>query len=288
MSGTPKLAVFFFLTLGFFMLVQAEGTGAPLPIKGLEPASTEVLKARDSGTVEELAVEIGSEVKAGDILMKLDHERQLTAYLAAKLRAESRSGIEVAEGVLREKNAALNIAAYRFRRRQVPEEEVEKAQGQAQVARGQLEAAHLARDIAKLELSLADKLLERRYVRTPIAGTVTAMAMAIGSRANAGDVVLTVSDLSSVSTRISVTEASLKVLKAGGSIPVRVAGSDLLHSATIAEISPLEGGTHGEQSVRLLFDNLLPGQAPGEQSAEVLLPDGAEVVPAKPQPPKKK
>jgi len=282
-----RCAVIFFLS-GLCSVGRAETPQNILPIKGLEPAVTEVHSARDSGSLEEIAIELGSQVKVGDILVKLDHERQLAAYEAAKLRANSRAGVEIGEGLVREKNATLNLALYRFRRRQIAEEEVEKAQGQAQVAKGQLESSRLALELAKLDLDLAEKLLEKRFVRATMAGTVTAIAKTKGSRVNQGDALVTVSDLSNASTKLSVTAASLKVLQVGQSLPVRLAGANIVHQAKIADISPLEGGKNGEQSVKLVFDNLQPDQTLADQSAEVMLPDGAHVAPYNPPAPKKK
>lgn len=256
---------------------------SPFALKKVEPAAVETVTSKDSGLLETVDVALGDKVAADQVLMKLDHERQLHAYLTAKLRAENRAGIEIAEGGLRDKNASLTQIQNLFRRRQVTEEDVEKAQAQAQIARGQLTQARMQLELSKLEFALAEKLLENRSIRAPMDGTVVEIAKPRGARVNQGDPVLTIADMDNLASEVVVTKDSLNQLSVGSSIPVRLAGSESLRYARIAAINPAEHAKNGEHTVRLVFENLKPGTPLAALPVEALLPP--EVEPAQIEPP---
>jgi len=259
---------------------QAQETFA---LGNVQPEAVKTVLAREAGIVETLETALGARVTKGQILMKLDHERQLNAYLAAKLRSENQSGIEIAEGELREKNASLNETLEKFRRRQVNENHVEQAQGQAQVARAKLTQARMMLEMTKLEYALAEKLLENRYVRSPIDGTVIEITKPDGTRVGAGDPVMTVANLDELSTDIPVTKDSLASLAVGSSIPVRIAGSDTLRQGRIAAITPVEGAKNGEHTVRLVFENMRPTTPIAALALEAILPPSVRPAPPAPK-----
>jgi membrane fusion protein, multidrug efflux system len=278
-----------FLVVGFFVCHLLVGSGwsqTAMRLAGIEPSAVEVVSSKDGGFLESVDVRVGDEVEANQLLMKLDHDRQLHAYLTAKLRAENRAGIEIAEGNLREKNALLSKAQISHRKRQASDEDVERAQGQAQVARGMLAQAKMQVELAKLELALAERLLENRFVRATMAGTVVEVAKPRGARVNQGDAVLTIADLTNLSSNLVVTRDSLSKLSPGASLPVRMAGSETLRYATIDTIKPLAGAKNGEHEVRLIFENLSPGTPMAALPIEALLPPEVEAV-VPPKPPQK-
>jgi multidrug efflux pump subunit AcrA (membrane-fusion protein) len=273
------------LVLGFLAGVFGVAAGwsqTAMRLAGIEPSAVEVVTAKDSGFLEFVDVRVGDEVELNQLLMKLDHDRQLHVYLTSKLRAENRAGIEIAEGELRDKNALLSQVQNNHRKRQASDEDVERAQGQAQVARGKLAQAKMQLELAKLELALAERLLENRFVRATMAGTVIEVAKSRGMRVNQGDALLTIADLTNLSSDLVVTRESLAKLSPGASLPVRMAGSESLSYATIETIRPLEGAKNGEHEVRLVFENLSPGTPLAALPIEALLPPDIEAV----EPPK--
>ncbi|MEX1117240.1 MAG: efflux RND transporter periplasmic adaptor subunit [Terrimicrobiaceae bacterium] len=253
-----------------------------LTLGKIQPESVRTLMAREAGIVETVETTIGAKVAKGQILMKLDHERQLNAYLAAKLRSENQSGIEIAEGELRDKNASLNEILERFRRRQVNQNHVEQAQGQAQVARAKLTQARMMLEMTKLELALAEKLLENRFVRSPLDGTVIEITKVEGARVGAGDPVMTVANMDELATEIPVTQDSLGSLAVGASMPIRVAGSETVRQGRIVAISPLEGAKNGEHTVRVVFENMRPTVPIAALALETILPPAVRPAPPAP------
>jgi len=248
----------------------------------VQPEAIKTVLSREGGIVETLETTIGAKVAKGQILMKLDHERQLNAYLGAKLRSENQAGIEIAEGELREKNAGLNEILEKFRKRQVSENTVEQAQGHAQVARAKLSQARMMLEMTKLELALAEKLLENRFVRSPIDGTVIEITKTEGTTTGAGAPVMTVANMDELSTDIPVTKDSLGSLAIGSSMPVRVAGSETFRQGRIVAIAPLEGAKNGEHTVRLVFDNMRPTMPIAALALETILPPSVHPAPPAP------
>lgn len=284
--SSPKKRLQTLAMMALFAISSATSTWGQMAhaMDTLKPQNVETQTARDSGFLDVVDVKIGDEVVAGQLLMKLDHERQLHAYNVAKLRAENRSGIEIAEGELREKYAVLDDVKIRFRKRQASDGQLEQAQAQAQVANGKLSQAKLALELAKLEFELAEKLLENRYVRSPINGTVVDITKRRGDKVNQGDIVVTVADMTTISAELPVTLDSAKNLAVGDTIPVRLAGTQLIRNARVEAISPLAHSQSGEKVVRVVFDNMRPQDALSNLNIEALLPPGLKSV-ARPKPP---
>ncbi len=270
------------LLLSGFCSLQAEQA---FRLTNVQPGVVQVLTVRETGFVETVDIKPGDQVAKDQILLKLDHERQLQAYLATKLRAESRAGIEIAEGELRDKNANLNETLDRFRRRGVTENQVEQAQAQAQIARGKLAQARMMQEMVKLELALAEKLLENRFVRSPINGIVLDIAKPAGSRAAQGDIAITVANSEELAAEIPVTKDSASAFAVGNSVPIRMAGSDVVRQGRIAAINPMENAKNGEQKIRVVFENMRPTLPLAALSLEALLPPNVRT--ATPSPPPK-
>jgi len=285
--SSPKKRISIPTVLGLIMAtIAVDSSWAQMAhaLDTIKPQTVETQTSRDSGFMDIVDAKIGDEVVAGQLLMKLDHERQLHAYNVAKLRAENRSGIEIAEGELREKYAVLNDVKLRYRKRQASDGQLEQANAQAQVANGKLSQAKMSLELSKLEFELAEKLLENRYIRSPINGTIIDMAKRRGDKVNQGDIVVTVADMTAVSAELPITAESAKALAVGDTFPVRLAGSQIVRNARVEAISPLEHSQSGEKVVRVVFENMRPQDALSQLKIEALLPEGLKSV-VRPKPP---
>lgn len=247
-------------------------------LKNIKPATVAFGHARESGTVETVEVACGDVVKVGQILLRLDHFRQFHAWRTAKLKSDSDAALSMARGELRQKEAILSDVQVRYRRRQVSEASVQSAEGELETARGKADQAKLNKELAKLDLELAENVLNMRFVFSPINGTVLEIARRPGEKANAGDAVVTVADLTSVQAEIPLVKDSIKGLSVGDSLPVRIPGSNTVRVAQVSAISPLAKAKNGEQLVSIIFPNLAPGESLARQSYELLLPHGAKLA----------
>ena len=151
--------------------------------------------------------------------------------------------------------------------------------GDVAVTRGKLTQVQLNKKLAKLDLELAEKLLEIRYIRSPINGTITKIASRPGEHANAGDIVVTVADTANIVTEIPLSGHILENLVEGACIPLRVAGSSVTRLAKVLSISPLAGAKNGEKIVKVAFANPEPGLPVDSQQYELLVPEGTKFAP---------
>lgn len=247
-------------------------------LKEVKPATMETLRARENGVIDSIEVAIGDDVTPNQILARLDHDKQLHTYNTTKLKADNKGQLEIAEGDLMEKNAALEEVRDLFRRRQVSENKVQQSEGQAKTSRGKLEQAKMFVELAKLEFLQAEKALEKRFFRSTIRGTVIDIARVKGEKAAEGDVVVTVADLSELSSSIPMTKESAAALSTNTNLPVRIPGLNATRIARIESISDIKGSKSGEQMVRVVFSNPTPHQMLKSQICEVLLPEGVKAL----------
>ncbi len=125
--------------------------------KEVQPATIETLRAKEGGVMDSIEVAIGDDVTPNQILARLDHDKQLHSYNMAKLKADNRGALEIAEGDLMEKPPVCRKCAKRFRRRQVSQNQVQQSEGQTKSSKGKLEQAKLFSDLAKLEFLQAER-----------------------------------------------------------------------------------------------------------------------------------
>lgn len=285
-----------FLVLIVHLGLVAPGRGeVAVPLTDVKPHTIQMHRAQEAGLLETLAVKPGDRVEEGQVLARLEHERQLHAYNVAKVKADNQGGLMVAQGELQEKTAAFEEMQARYRKRQVSAAQVSKSQGEAKAAGGRYELARMNDELADLELALAEKMLERRFIRCRMKGTVLEVAKAPGDRVAEGDVVVTVADLNWITAVIPVTRESAAALANSAFLPIRFAGSTATRAAQIVGVTPMPNGSKGEQMVRLAFMNPDPLALLDPKAFQVVLPGNIQTapiakppaVPSKPPAPKK-
>ncbi len=283
MSGSRLLVVL--LGLANFAALANGRSQSPFALSEVKPQLIQMHRAQEAGLVQSVEVQIGDKVEEGQMLARLEHDRQLHAYYVAKARAENMGALMIAEGELQEKNASLEDMHMKYRRRQVSAAQVSQSQGQAKAAQGKLEQARMNAELAKLELSLAEKMLERRFIRCTLKGSVVEIAKYPGDRAGEGDVVITVADLSWITAVIPMTKESAAALAANAAFPVKIAGSSISRVAQVIGMTPMPNGTKGEQLVQIAFANSDPLSLVKQKVYEVLLPENLKTAPVAKQTP---
>lgn len=253
----------------------------PVLVPQFAPASISTLRARDTGLCDEIAVVRGSKVNKGQIVARLDHYRQLYVFETTKRRLQNRSGLNIAEAELKEKEASLEEANYKHRRRQISDAELARASAQLEVAKARLDIARENLEQAKLDHELAAKALEDRFIRSPLAGRVVDIVKNQGERAQPGEAVLTVGDFSKLNADLPLSKEAASKLGSGGFLMVKTAADGPAVRALISSIDPAAKATNGEKVVKLIFDNPEQDQ---DESPNLLAPQATTATPA-PTPP---
>lgn len=223
------------------------------------------VRAEVSGVIVERPFREGSQVRAGDVLYRIDPTTYDADWRSARARA--------AEAQAQLANAETNAGRLRplLANNAVARQDVDNAETAVQRARAALDDARAAVDRAR-------KSLDETVVRAEIAGRVGRAALDIGTRVTGSEDVLTTIDVLDpiyVSFRPSAQQQlawrrgpeTRRALQPGGSARVEVSFSDGTPFPTtgrIGFVDPVVDPQTGTQEYRAQFANpdhiLLPGQ----------------------------
>lgn len=164
-----------------------------------------------SGWVRELRVHDNQPVKAGDVLMTIDHERFQAAFDQASAVAETRTQ----QLRLREREAARRTA---LGPEAISAELRENAQINAAIARGELHEAQAQLQVAKINLA-------RSEVRAPRDGHITNLRLAQGNYVNTGQSMMALVDDSTFYIQAYFEETKLPRIRVGDPVKVWLMGA---------------------------------------------------------------
>ena len=188
--------------------VQANGT--------VEPVDIVEVKSKASGTIVRMPVDIGSNVKTGDLLVQIDPRDVQNQYTQAAADVSSATA---------QRSAAL---AQRNRSEELYKEKIITAQEMDQAT---LDFANADANLikARTNLSIARVRLEDATVRAPSNGTIIEKPVSEGmvitsatSSASGGTTILKMADLTKVRMRAFVNETDIGSVQPGQSATVTV------------------------------------------------------------------
>lgn len=183
----------------------------------LQPLDFVDVGAQVSGQLEQLHVEVGDFVEAGNLLAEID-----ATVLEARLDGV-RAQLRFQQAQLRERQASLDLALINLNRQQrlladnaTSEELVQSAEATARAEAARLDAVQA--QIEQTESSLRADEANLNYTRifAPMSGTVTSIAARRGQTLNAAQTtptILTIADLSVMRVEAQVSEADISRLR---------------------------------------------------------------------------
>jgi RND family efflux transporter MFP subunit len=139
------------------------------------------------GVASRIYVEVGSMVKAGDPLFRLD-DRDLVAQLQTRRTqlAAAKTRIAEAEATLGDVRVQLKLAESITDRRAISEEDLSKRRFAVRLAEARLKAATADVANAEAEVSETETNLERLTVRAPVDGQILQVNIRLGEFAPTG------------------------------------------------------------------------------------------------------
>lgn len=161
----------------------------------LEPIRTVGVNAQLSGTLLSLKAEEGHRVSRGQLLAEID---------ASELEAQARS----AEAALRFAQSTVERSEQLFKQQIITQAELERD-------RAAFEAAKATSDQLKTRLGYA-------RVTAPISGVITEKRIEAGDIVSPSTRLFSVADVSTLVTRIQVSELEVSTLRAGNIVPLSV------------------------------------------------------------------
>ena len=274
--------------------------------------------AETSGKVAAVGVDIGSSVKRGQMLVRLedadfkDRVQQAQAQLdmAKATLDQNRAKIGLRPGQkfspenvseVRAARAALDLADKNLRRyeklvesgdisratydQQVSQRDQASEQYQALIHQAQQNYAAVANsqaavDAAQSQLSLAKRNLTYTTVSAPMAGYVSDRPADIGEYISPQQKVATIVSLNPLRARIDVPEQAIPQIRVGESVSVSVAAyPDRNFSGRVARVSPSVTATSRTLTVEADVDNPNAELKPGQfATIRILLPHSAPAV----------
>ncbi len=188
----------------------------------LTPTRRAHVAAEVAGRVLHIAVEIGDEVEAGQVIARLDD--RIASLEVIRREAELLSAeAEVNEREAQLEQAERDLAIFRRMGDGATTSEVENAQTDVAAAAARLSAAQAALKIAGAELDIAREQQSDHVVTAPFPGQVVARSTEIGEWVATGDAVIELLALDEVDAIIDVPQQYIsRVSSADVSVVIRV------------------------------------------------------------------
>lgn len=208
------------------------------------------IRSRQAGMLEEIWVEEGQSVKAGQPLFRLS-----TTELSLKVNA-AKAQVHLQEAELQKAKVEADRVKLLVEKQVVSFSDMELALAEVKIAESRLEGA-------RSELTSAETHLSYATIRAPFSGLINRFHLKAGSRVDEGSLLTTLSDISSVYVYFNISEkAYLKYQNTenGQEIPqevkLRLADQSLFQSLGKIETTESEFNENtGSIAVRAKFDN---------------------------------
>lgn len=142
------------------------------------------LAVATQGTIAKMAIERGDRVEAGEVIAQLESDVEQAMLDAADLRATSDAPIKSRKAELALAAGKLERIRELMRRTVSSQQQLDVAVAEAEVATQNLEQAKFEREMAIVEARRMRATIERRLVRSPVAGVVTKVEQRIGEFAD--------------------------------------------------------------------------------------------------------
>lgn len=220
-----------------------------------------------SGRIEQVFVENGEYVEAGQKLVQLDAHQLEQQLLQAK------AGARINEAQLKQAQARLNELESQYRRVQhlaerdlTSEMEVEQLAAQMESARANVELVQAQLEQSQALIAQRENELSKTVIKAPISGTVGRRNAETGMQVSPNTQLFLIGDLKKFRIEIVLTESMLNTVRIGQTaqitVPTEKSGSTVLE-AKISRISPflneLTRSTTAEIDVQTDANLLRPG-----------------------------
>jgi RND family efflux transporter MFP subunit len=153
------------------------------------------LSSATQGTLATVEVRRGDQVKAGQIVARLESSVEQTIYEAARLKAESDAIIHAREADKLNADKKLDRIRHLQTNDYASLASLQDAEKDAAVAKFALEQAVLDKQLASAEVDRLHAVIERRLIRSPVDGVVTKVDLHAGEYAESNNPVATIAEI---------------------------------------------------------------------------------------------
>ncbi len=195
---------------------------------------------QEPGLVEELDLEPGDPVEAGQVLARLDDDRARLEVTRWEARVEAdKALIEQRTAELARAERDLERMEQLAARASAGESELDRVRTEVESRRAQHAEAAASLRVSESELALARRRLDDMTIRAPFAGRVVAKHTEAGQWVSQGDRIVTVLSLDELEARADIPERSVGALQGNeGAIGVFVPALGVRLEGRLVEIVP--------------------------------------------------
>ena len=199
--------------------------------------------AQVSGQIKKMHVQIGDEVKAGDLIAEIDNVTQVNEVNTKK------SQLETYRAQLASAQVALKIAQRKYSRYKslasadaVSKEEFEATEDSLATNRAKIKELQSSIRQTQIAINTAEKDLGYTRITAPSAGTVVSLVVEQGQTINASQTsptVVQIADLTSMTNKMQIAEGDATKVKAGQTVNFTILSEpDTPISAKLDSIDP--------------------------------------------------
>ena len=199
--------------------------------------------AQVSGQIKKMHVQIGDEVKAGDLIAEIDNVTQVNEVNTKKAQ------LETYRAQLASAQVALKIAQRKYDRYKtlanadaVSKEEFEATEDSLATNRAKIRELQSSIKQTQIAINTAEKDLGYTRITAPVDGTVVALVVEQGQTINASQTsptVVQIANLGSMTNKMQIAEGDITKVRAGQKISFTILSEpDNPISATLDSIDP--------------------------------------------------
>ena len=209
----------------------------------IEASSLVSVGAEVSGRIKSLNVQLGDEVKAGEVIAEIDSLNQENAVKAAEASLASvEAQREIQQATLDQAKVALERAEKLKPQEIVSDKDLQAAELAVQQAEGQLKALDAQIKQAQLNVESAELNLDRTRIVAPSDGTVVAVAVEVGQSVNATNsspTIVKIANLDEMVVKAEISEADVPRVHPGQRVYFTILGEpDTKIAATLRDVEP--------------------------------------------------
>jgi RND family efflux transporter MFP subunit len=222
------------------------------------PFKDATLSSTVPGTVREVLVEEGNLVEEGTTLLELDKTLEELEVARRKIIWESKVEVESATDRVKTVKKDLEGTRRLFESTQsVSSEELDQKELEYKLALAELGRLKITEQREEMEYHMAVEQLERRIIKTPLAGTVTRLHLEEGENCEPGQPLVRVVDTSRCRFVCNLDAALARQLREEQEVRLEIAAgeSTIEVDGHIVFISPVVDPASGLQEVKAEFDN---------------------------------
>lgn len=223
----------------------------------IRPRNEVDVSAKVGGRVENVRVDVGEQVKAGQVLAVIEHTE--LGFQSQQAQAQ----VEAAQAQVLQ--ARLQLAAAQRQRDRVAqletggavaETESDRAELALKAADAALRAAQAQVKLAEASAGLAARAVQNSFVTAPFAGALTRRMASVGAQVAPGQPLFQVQDLAELKLASTVTAGDFSRLVLGQAVEIRVDELPLAKiSGRIATLSPSLDPSTRRAQVEISIDN---------------------------------